>query len=47
MWADYLEDVSDENEISKYINHAKQEIRYTEFYFVNKEGVPPTEKQAI
>ncbi len=38
MWADYLEDVSDENEISKYINHAKQEIRYTEFYFVNKEG---------
>ena len=47
MWADYLEDVSNENEISKYINHAKQEIRYTEFYFVNKEGNYPHRKPSI
>ena len=37
-WGDYLEDVSDEKEIEKCIEHAKEENGFTDFYFVSREG---------
>ena len=38
MWADYLEDVPEEKEIVQYMEHAKEEIGFTDFYFVCREG---------
>ena len=37
-WADYIEDVSDEKEIEKYIRQVKEENNFTDFYFVSQEG---------
>ena len=38
MWVDYLADVTDENEIDKFIKHAEEENGFTDFYFINREG---------
>ena len=38
MWADYLEDVPEEKEIKGFVEHAKEEIGFTDFYFVCGEG---------
>ena len=38
LWADYLQDVSDENQIKKFIAHAKEETGFTDFYFISHEG---------
>ena len=38
MWADYLKDVSDETQVEKFIEHAKDENGFTDFYFVCREG---------
>lgn len=38
LCADYFQDVSDEEEIREFIVHAKEEIGFTEFYFVSREG---------
>lgn len=38
LWSDYLRDVSDEDEITDFISHAKEETGFTDFYFVSREG---------
>ncbi|MDY3249643.1 MAG: response regulator [Candidatus Choladocola sp.] len=38
LWADYLQDVSDEKEIRAFVSHAKEETGFTDFYFINREG---------
>ena len=38
LWADYLQDVSDEEQIRDFIDHAKEETGFTDFYFINREG---------
>ena len=38
LWADYLQDVSDEKEIDAFVNHAKEETGFTDFYFISREG---------
>ena len=38
LWADYLQDISDEDEISDFIAHAKEETGFTDFYFICREG---------
>ena len=38
LWADYLQDVSDEGEIRDFVAHAKEETGFTEFYFISREG---------
>ena len=38
LWADYLQDVSDEEQIREFVAHAKEEIGVTEFYFISREG---------
>lgn len=38
LWADYIQDVSDEREIDAFVAHAKQEHGFTDFYFINREG---------
>ena len=38
LWADYLQDVSDEGEIRDFVAHAKEETSFTEFYFISREG---------
>lgn len=38
LWADYLQDVSDENQIKDFVAHAKEETGFTNFYFVCDEG---------
>ena len=38
LWADYLQDVSDEKEIDAFVAHAKEETGFTDFYFISREG---------
>lgn len=38
LWVDYLQDVSDENQIENFITHAKEETGFTDFYFISREG---------
>ena len=38
MWSDYLGDVSDEDEVIKFVEHAQEETGFTNFYFVSREG---------
>ncbi|MGN0466939.1 MAG: response regulator [Lachnospiraceae bacterium] len=38
MWASYLQDVSDEEKIQDYVNQAKKETGFTNFYFISREG---------
>ena len=38
LWADYLQDVSDEKEIDSFVSHAKEETGFTDFYFISREG---------
>lgn len=38
LWADYLKDVSDEKEIDTFISHAQAEMKFTDFYFISREG---------
>lgn len=38
LWSDYLNDVSNEDEISKFIVHAQEEIGFTDFYFISRKG---------
>lgn len=38
LWADYIQDVSDEQEIDAFVAHAKQENGFTNFYFISREG---------
>ncbi|MGN0426481.1 MAG: response regulator [Agathobacter sp.] len=38
LWADYLQDVSDEKQIKEFIAHAKEETGFTDFYFICREG---------
>lgn len=38
LWADYLQDVSDETQIKEFVAHAKEETGFTDFYFINREG---------
>ncbi|MGN0638502.1 MAG: response regulator [Huintestinicola sp.] len=38
LWADYLQDISDEKQIEDFIAHAKEETGFTDFYFISREG---------
>ena len=38
LWADYLQDVTDENEIRDFVDHAQEETGFTDFYFISREG---------
>ena len=38
LWADYLQDVSNEKEIEAFVAHAKEETGFTDFYFISREG---------
>ncbi|MDD6213125.1 MAG: histidine kinase dimerization/phospho-acceptor domain-containing protein, partial [Clostridiales bacterium] len=38
LWADYLQDVTDEQEIREFVTHAKEETGFTDFYFISHEG---------
>ena len=38
LWADYLKDISDEKKINDFIDHAKEETGFTDFYFICREG---------
>lgn len=38
IWVDYLQDVSDEKQIAEFVNHAKEETGFTDFYFISREG---------
>ena len=38
LWADYLKDVSDEKETDNFISHAQAEMKFTDFYFISREG---------
>ena len=38
LWADYLRDVSDEEDIDAFLSHAKDRSGFTDFYFVSREG---------
>ena len=38
MWADYLRDVSDEEQIDAFVAHIKEETGFTDFYFICREG---------
>ncbi|MGN0679742.1 MAG: histidine kinase dimerization/phospho-acceptor domain-containing protein, partial [Oscillospiraceae bacterium] len=38
LWADYLQDISDDSEIDDYLSHAQRETEFTDFYFISREG---------
>ncbi|MGN0577993.1 MAG: sensor histidine kinase, partial [Ruminiclostridium sp.] len=38
LWADYLLDVSDESEIDDFLSHAQEETKFTDFFFISREG---------
>ncbi|MGN0619961.1 MAG: ATP-binding protein [Ruminiclostridium sp.] len=38
LWAEYLQDVSDEKEIDAYFTNAQAETNFTDFYFITREG---------
>lgn len=38
LWADYLQDISDDNEIDTFLEHAQSETGFTDFFFVSREG---------
>lgn len=38
MWVDYLSDVSDEKDVERFVRHAKEENKFTDFYFINRKG---------
>ena len=38
LWAEYLQDVSDEKEIDAYFTNAQSETNFTDFYFMTREG---------
>ena len=38
LWRDYLQDVSDEENIEAFVAHAKEETGFTDFYFISHEG---------
>lgn len=38
LWVDYLQDVSDEEQIAEFVAHAKEETGFTDFYFVRRDG---------
>lgn len=37
LWADYLQDISDDNEIDTFLEHAQSETGFTDFFFVSRE----------
>ena len=38
LWADYLQDISDESEIDDFLSHAQEETEFTDFFFISREG---------
>ena len=38
MWVPYLEKVDDEAEIVAYVNQAREESKFTDFYFISRDG---------
>ena len=38
LWTDYLEDVTDEKQISDFVGHAQEETGFTSFYFISRDG---------
>ncbi|MGN1338791.1 MAG: response regulator [Oscillospiraceae bacterium] len=38
LWADYLQDISDDSEIDDFLFHAQTEMDFTDFYFISREG---------
>lgn len=38
MWTPYLKDTADEQQIEDYIARAKEEVGFTDFYFISREG---------
>ncbi|MGM9632732.1 MAG: response regulator [Eubacteriales bacterium] len=38
LWADYLQDVTDDGEIDAFLSHAREETEFTEFLFISREG---------
>lgn len=38
LWADYLQDISDDRKIDDYLSHAQTEMDFTDFYFISREG---------
>ena len=39
LWADYLQDISDDNVIDDYLSHAQAEMEFTDFYFISRKGI--------
>ena len=38
MWAPYLEKTESDAEIADYVNHAQEEVNFTSFYFISRDG---------
>ena len=38
MWAPYLHDVADEDRVKAYVRDMQEQIGFTEFYFLSREG---------
>ena len=38
LWADYLQDISNDDEIDNFLLHAQNEMEFTDFFFVSREG---------
>lgn len=38
IWSDFLSDVSDEQQIKKFLKKIKHEVNFKNFYFINREG---------
>ncbi|MGN1095039.1 MAG: response regulator, partial [Eubacteriales bacterium] len=38
LWADYLKDIDDEEQIEDFLVHAKEEAGFTDFYFISRDS---------
>lgn len=38
LWAEYIHDIEDEEQIEEFITHAKEEVGFTDFYFISRES---------
>ena len=38
MWAPYIRDASTESQIKEYVENVKEEVGFTDFYFISREG---------
>ena len=38
LWAEYIHDIEDEEQIEYFITQAKEEVGFTDFYFISRES---------